>query len=75
VAKWGYCSRDGRCVSQSQFRCQLAEYHAGYGFHHLQAGRVRIGLRSLIKAWLANPARIKYIFYIAAALLGWRPRW
>lgn len=75
VAQWGYCSRDGRCITENQFRRQLAKYYAEYGFQHLQAGSTFTGVRSLTKAWIAKPTRIHYLFYIAAAVLGWRPKW
>lgn len=75
VRQWGYCSRDGRCVAPGRFRKQLAEYHAVYAYRHLRAGNVRTGLCALSKAWLTNPSRVKFLAYILAALLGWKPRW
>jgi len=73
--KWGLCSRDGRCVSSRKFLAQLAVYHASFGLGHLQAGKRKIAVRSFMKAWLACPLQLKYLAYILAALLGWKPKW
>lgn len=73
--KWGLCSRDGRCISRRQFQVQLSEYHASFALDHLQAGNRDIAMRSFLKAWRANPLKLKYLAYIPAGLLGWKPKW
>ena len=72
--KWGLCSRDGRCVSRLQFLAQLAVYHASFALVHLRAGHQGIAIRSFAKAWFSCPLKLKYLAYIPAALLGWRPK-
>lgn len=74
VQQWGYCSGDGRCVSHRQFSKKLAEYHASYALHQLQAGDLARGLRAMIKAFSNNPTKLRYLAYAAVSLLGWRPR-
>lgn len=73
--EWGLCSRDGRCVTRRQFLNQLAVYHASFALGHLKSGRRSIAIVSFIKAWLAAPLNFKYLAYIAASLLGWKPKW
>ncbi|MBY0577511.1 MAG: glycosyltransferase [Burkholderiales bacterium] len=73
--KWGLCSRDGRCVKSRIFHVRLAGYHADFGLHHLQAGHLKTAIRSFLKAWVTHPTRMKYLAYIAAGLLGWKPKW
>ncbi len=73
--KWGLCSRDGRCTTRRQFFSQLAKYHAAFGLHQLQASNVVMASRSFLKAWKNDPLKPKYLAYIPAALLGWRPKW
>lgn len=75
VKKWGYCSQDGRCTSKDVFLKTVARYHAAFGLHHLQAGNIGTASRSFLKAWKKNPLQPKYLAYIAAGFLGWRPRW
>jgi glycosyltransferase involved in cell wall biosynthesis len=72
--RWGLASRDGRAVTRRQFMTQLARYHAGYGLHQLQSGHFLKAITSFGKAWITNPAQIKYPAYGVAALLGWRPK-
>ena len=74
-ARWGLCSRDGRCLTPRQFRKQIARYHADFGLHHLRFGKRSRALGSLGKAWLADPAGMKYLAYVLAAAIGWRPPW
>lgn len=74
VRKWGYCSRDGRCVSGRQFGKQLAAYHSSYGLQHLRQGNRKIAMASLIKGWRACPAKVKILAFIFLGLAGWRPR-
>lgn len=73
--KWGLCSRDGRCVARRKFLVRLARYHADFGFHHLQAGHPGTASRSFLKAWMTNPAQPKYLAYIIAGSIGWKPKW
>jgi hypothetical protein len=73
--EWGLCSRDGRCVTRRQFLNQLAVYHASFALGHLKGGKRSIAIVSFIKAWLAAPLNFKYLAYIAASLLGWKPKW
>jgi hypothetical protein len=73
--KWGRCSRDGRCVSERQFKQRLARYHAEFGLGHLGEGNVRFAIPALFEAWCAQPTQLKYLAYIPAAALGWRPNW
>jgi glycosyltransferase involved in cell wall biosynthesis len=73
--KWGLCSPDGQCVTRRQFYTQLAAYHACFALSHLQGGKLTIALKSFMKAWWSCPFRLKYLAYIPAALLGWRPKW
>lgn len=75
VKKWGLCSRDGCCVTQAQFNRTLAKYHAEYALIHLAAGNKAIAFRSLLKAFRICPWRLKYLAYIGAGLLGWKPEW
>jgi glycosyltransferase involved in cell wall biosynthesis len=72
--QWGLSSPDGQCVSRWRFQRQLAEYHACFGLHHLQAGIWAIAMRSLFKAWVTYPVNVKYLAYIPATWLGWSPR-
>lgn len=75
VKKWGLCSRDGRCISKRTFRSQIAIYHASFGLHHVLGGNLRTATGSLLKAWMTYPSRLKYLAYIPAAFIGWKPRW
>jgi len=73
--KWGLCSRDGRCVTHRQFMNQLASYHMSFALCHLRDGKRSIAIRSFIKAWFARPMKLKYLAYLLAAMLGWKPKW
>ena len=73
--KWGLCSRDGRCITKHKFRAQLASYHAAYGLHHLLVGNLNTATESLLNAWKNNPLQLKYLAYIAAGFMGWKPNW
>jgi len=73
--KWGLCSRDGRRVSREQFNHNIARYHAEFALGHVRGGKLNTAIRSLLKAWRAHPTRLKYLAYIPAALLGWKPSW
>lgn len=73
--QWGLCSRDGRCLSQSEFNRIIANYHAAYALGHLKVGNKKIAMRSLLKAWSSDPLHVKYLAYILAGLAGWKPSW
>lgn len=73
VKKWGFCSRDGRCLDKWTFFRQLAIYHAEYAYDHLRFGNRFSAIQSYAKAYISSPAQPKYIAYLFAALLGWQP--
>jgi glycosyltransferase involved in cell wall biosynthesis len=73
--KWGLCSQNGLCLSKMIFIRQLGEYHSSFGLNHLLAGNKNIAIRSLIKAWITYPLKIKYLAYVLAGLIGWKPNW
>jgi glycosyltransferase involved in cell wall biosynthesis len=75
AAKWGLCSRDGRCVAKRQFNENIARYHSEYGLHNLSAGNLKTANRAFLKAWSRHPQNWKSLAFIPAALLGWRPKW
>jgi len=75
AAKWGLCSRDGRCVAKRQFNRNIARYHSEYGLHNLSAGNLKAANRAFLKAWSRYPLNWKSLAFIPAALLGWRPKW
>lgn len=75
VARWGLCSPDGRCLSRHKFNQQLAYYHAGFGFGHLNSGNRKVAIASFLKAWITDPRKLKYLAYILATLFGWKPKW
>ncbi len=72
--QWGLCSNDGRCIARRRFLDQLALYHASFALSHLHGGKFGIALRSFFRAWRCSPSNLKYLAYIPAALLGWRPK-
>ncbi len=73
--KWGLCSRDGRCLPQLEFNRTIAKHHAAFALNHLKVSHKKIAIRSFLKAWIANPLHLKYLAYILAALIGWKPSW
>ena len=75
AAKWGLCSRDGRCITKRQFRKNIARYHMEFGLNSLASGNLKVANRSFLKSWLKSPVKLKSLAYIPAALLGWRPKW
>lgn len=75
ATKWGLCSRDGRCITKSQFNENIARYHSEYGLHNLSAGNLKTANRAFLKAWSRYPLNWKNLAFIPAALLGWRPKW
>lgn len=74
VEKWGLNSPDGRGLPKEVFNRQLSKYHAEYGRHQLQAGNLSRALHAFWKAWRRNPVHWKCGLYMAAAVVGWRPR-
>ncbi len=74
VKKWGYCSKNGHCITKKQFYSQLAIYHTIFALNHLRGGKFRVAINSFFKAWLCYPLNLKYLAYIPVALLGWRPK-
>lgn len=75
VKKWGYCSRDGRCTREADFRRQLAGFHLSYGFSHLRAGNRMRGAHAFARAWRTWPVNPRSLAYMAAAIVGWKPKW
>ena len=59
AAKWGLCSRDGRCVAKRQFNQNIARYHSEYGLHNLSAGNLKTANRAFLKAWSRLPAKLE----------------
>lgn len=76
VEKWGFCSRDGRCIERRRFLDRLALYHARFALLHLHSdtGKRSIALRSFLKAWRCAPTNPRYPAYIFATLIGWRQK-
>jgi len=75
AAKWGLCSRDGRCITKRQFNQNIARYHSEYGLHNLSAGNLKTANQAFLKAWSRYPLNWKSLAFIPASLLGWRPKW
>lgn len=75
VAKWGFCSRDGRCLAKPEFYRKLATYHAEFGLGHLRAGNRKEAVIAFLKSWITYPKNLKTLAYVPATLLGWRPQW
>ena len=71
---WGLCGPDGRCVRRGKFLGQLAEYQSAYALGQLRAGHRGAGLAALARAWMTRPRKVKLLAYLAAALVGWRPK-
>jgi glycosyltransferase involved in cell wall biosynthesis len=69
----GLTSADGRHIGSALFSARLARYRMEFGYQHLQYGDVGLGIRSLLKAWRRDPARMRYLAMAAAAMAGWRP--
>ncbi len=42
AAKWGLCSRDGRCLTKRQFTQNIARYHMEFGLRHLASGNLKM---------------------------------
>jgi GT2 family glycosyltransferase len=74
--QWGLASQDGRCLTQAQFKRQLARYYASFGLGHLSkhpgADR-RLAVNAFLKAWSIDRLYPRSLAYLAAMALGWRP--
>src|SRR5687768_6086630 len=75
AAKWGLCSRDGRCLTKRRFTQNIARYHTEFGLKHLASGSLKVANHSFLKAWMKDPMQVKSLACIAAGLLGWKPKW
>ena len=75
IAKWGFASPDGSAAVKHRVWRQMGYYHASFGFERLRAGRVVQACRSFWRGWRCDPIRVKYLGYIPASVLGWRPKW
>jgi hypothetical protein len=75
VATWGVISPDGQTHGERAVWREIGRFHAGYGLNCLQHGIVSRARRSLWRAWRCDPVQVKYLAYIVAGHLGWRPRW
>lgn len=75
ASKWGLSSPDGRTITNTAFKMQLAKYRVGYALHHLKAGNRSSAFKGLLEAWLTFPPYLKPLAYGFAALFGWKPKW
>lgn len=75
VATWGHSSPDGRSHGARAVWRRIGRFHAAYGLDCLRAGRVSRATRSFWRAWRSDPTTLKYLAYVAAGWIGWRPRW
>ncbi len=75
IDQWGIESPDGQSHGAAAVRRQIGRFHVGYGLDCLKAGAVSRASRSLWKGWRCEPTRVKYLAYLAAGALGWRPPW
>ncbi len=76
--EWGLCSRDGRCIKPSLFRRQLAVYSAEFGLGHLKGGAGasrQIAAKAFLKAWIIDLSYWRSLAYLAAMIVGWKPKW
>lgn len=78
VRQWGLASQDGRRLSESRFRRQLASYSASFGLGHLSgspgASR-RIAAAAFWKAWSIDRSYWRSLAYLAAMQWGWKPNY
>jgi hypothetical protein len=74
ATRHGLASRDGRRLEPREFDAIVARYQGGFGYHQLQHGDRRTGVRALWAAWRRQPTHIKALAMAVAGLLGWRPR-
>lgn len=73
IAQWGFASPDGQTHGERAVRRAIGHFHASYGLHCLQAGAVSHANRSFWRAWRCHPTKARYLAYVAAGRLGWRP--
>jgi len=74
AASHGLCSPDGQCLSQREFRQQLARYRMEFGYHLLAGGASRRAVSgTLLRAWWGHPRRIKWLVASILVTAGWRP--
>lgn len=73
--RWGLDSRDGRHLSEWQFRRQLANYHASFALQLLKVGQKKRATMSLLRAWITYPFNLKFVGYLLAGAAGWKPNW
>ena len=75
VDKWGFCSRDGRCLPRDTFNRKLATYHAEFALGHLRAGNKKQAVSAFWKSWMTYPQNLKILAYVPATFMGWKPQW
>lgn len=75
VEKWGIASPNGESFGWPLIRRQFSAFRAGYGLECLRAGDVTRARQSLWRAWVGDPRHVKYLAYLLAGQLGWRPPW
>lgn len=75
VARWGLVGPDGVAQDRKRFYHQLGYYHVSDGFHALREGFRGAAARSFWRGWTCEPWRLKYLLYIVAGWLGWKPSW
>ena len=75
VDKWGFCSRDGRCLPRDTFNRKLAAYHAEFALGHLRAGNKKQAVSAFWKSWMTYPQNLKILAYVPATFMGWKPQW
>lgn len=76
--RWGLCSKDGRCLSASEFDRQLAKYSTGFGLIHLKGGKGAsklVAMKSFLKALSIDITYWRSGAYLLLALFGWKPKW
>lgn len=70
--RWGLSSKDGRCISRSDFKEQMYKYHCSYGFSRLSSNQRLKAMESFISAWQYKPGNLKAFAYILLGLAGWK---
>jgi len=75
VATWGLASPDGQSHGARAVWRRIGLFHAGYGLDCLRAGDLSRATHAFLRAWRCDPLQPKYLAYVAAGRLGWRPTW
>lgn len=75
VATWGVSSPDGKTHGTRAVWRRIGMFHAGYGLDCLRTGHPGRATSSFLRAWQCDPMQPKYLAYVAAGRLGWRPAW